>query len=73
MKKNEMIFGKYFGKIEDPRINRQRRHNLLDIIAIAICASIAGADGWTHVANFGKSKEAWLRTFLDLPNGVPFP
>jgi predicted transposase YbfD/YdcC len=71
MKENDGLFMQFFGEIEDPRMNRQRRHNLLDIIAIAICASIAGADGWTHVASFGRSKEAWLRTFLTLPNGIP--
>jgi len=52
-------------------MDRRRRHNLLDIIAIAICSAIAGADGWTDVASFGRSKEAWLRTFLELPGGIP--
>ena len=71
MKENDGLFMQCFGEIEDPRMNRQRRHNLFDIIAITMCASIAGADGWTRVASFGRSKEAWLRTFLTLPNGIP--
>jgi predicted transposase YbfD/YdcC len=65
------IFLRCFGSVEDPRVNRQRRHNLLDIIAIAVCGVIGGADGWVDVALFGRSKEAWLRTFLELPNGIP--
>ena len=61
----------YFEALEDPRIDRCKRHQLLDIITIAICAVICGADSWVYVEMFGKSKEAWFRTFLDLPNGVP--
>ena len=61
----------YFGGLEDPRIDRCKRHKLLDIIAIAICATICGADSWVHVELFGKSKEEWFRTFLELPNGIP--
>jgi predicted transposase YbfD/YdcC len=61
----------HFSQLHDPRLNRKKRHSLLDIIAITICAVIAGADGWTDIAQFGKAKEAWLRTFLKLPNGIP--
>ena len=60
-----------FAALDDPRIERCKRHRLLDIIAIAICAVICGADSWVHVEMFGKSKEEWLRSFLDLPNGIP--
>ena len=60
-----------FGELEDPRIERCKRHRLLDIITIAICAVICGADSWVYVEMFGKSKEDWFRTFLDLPNGIP--
>ena len=60
-----------FATLDDPRIERCKRHGLLDIIAIAICAVICGADSWVHVEMFGKSKEEWLRSFLDLPNGIP--
>ena len=61
----------YFKDLEDPRIERCKRHSLLDIITIAICAVICGADTWVHVAMFGRSKEEWFRTFLELPNGIP--
>ena len=61
----------YFEELEDPRIDRCKRHSLLDIITIAICAVICGADTWVHVAMFGRSKEEWFRTFLELPNGIP--
>ena len=55
----------------DPRIERSKRHKLLDIIAIAICATICGADSWVHIEMFGRSKEEWFRTFLELPGGIP--
>ena len=60
-----------FSALEDPRIDRCKRHQLLDIITIAICAVICGADSWVYVEMFGKSKEEWFRSFLDLPNGIP--
>ena len=60
-----------FGALEDPRIDRCKRHQLLDIIAIAICAVICGADSWVYVEMFCKSKEEWFCSFLDLPNGIP--
>ena len=58
-----------FASLEDPRIERSKRHKLLDIIAIAICATICGADSWVFVELFGRSKEEWFRTFLELPGG----
>ena len=56
--------------LEDPRIDRCKRHQLLDI-AIAICAVICGADSWVYVELFGKSKLEWFQTFLELPHGIP--
>ena len=50
---------------------RTRRHKLVDIIAIAICATICGADSWVHVDLFGRSKLEWFQTFLELPGGIP--
>lgn len=61
----------HFGTLRDPRLDRKKRHSLMDIIAVTICAVLAGADAWTQVELFGKSKEAWLRTFLKLPHGIP--
>lgn len=62
---------KHFGTIEDPRIERCKRHKLLDILVIAICASICGADSWGGVETFGQAKQAWFKLFLELPNGIP--
>jgi predicted transposase YbfD/YdcC len=61
----------HFGRLEDPRIDRTKLHELLDIIVIAICAVICGADDWTEVELFGNAKRNWLRTFLELSNGIP--
>ena len=52
-------------------MERTRRHHLLDIITIAICGVICGADSWVDIELFGKSKQAWLAKFLRLPNGIP--
>ncbi len=60
-----------FAELEDPRVERTRRHELLDIITIALCAVICGADSWVEIETFGHAKEAWLRTFLALPGGIP--
>jgi predicted transposase YbfD/YdcC len=61
----------HFADLEDFRIDRTRLHNLMDILVIAICAVIAGADGWLDIAAYGNAKYAWLKTFLELPNGIP--
>ena len=61
----------HFGELEDPRIERQKQHQLLDVIVIAICAVVCGANDWVAVETFGKAKEAWFRRFLALPNGIP--
>ncbi len=57
--------------LEDPREARKCRHKLIDLVVIAIAAVICGADDWVAVAAFGRAKEAWLRQFLELPNGIP--
>ena len=61
----------HFSDLEDPRIDRTKRHKLLDIVVIAICAVICGADGWVAVETFGNAKHDWLKQFLELPNGIP--
>ena len=61
----------YFADLEDFRIDRTRLHNLLDIVVIAICAVICGAEGWEDIARYGVAKHDWLKTFLLLPNGIP--
>ena len=60
-----------FAELKDPRMNRTRLHSLTDILTIAICAVICGADGWVQVEEFGDCKKKWFKTFLDLPNGIP--
>src|SRR3982751_4188124 len=61
----------HFRSLEDPRVERTRRHQLLDIVAIAICAVLCGADTWVDIAAFGHAKRDWLASFLALPNGIP--
>lgn len=61
----------YFGGMADPRRDHTRRHLLLDIIVIGICAVLSGADDFEAMAAYGVAKEEWLRKFLVLPNGIP--
>ena len=61
----------HFADLDDPRVERTRRHKLVDIIAIAICSTICGADSWAHMELFGKSKLEWFQSFLELPGGIP--
>jgi len=60
-----------FSHIDDPRSDSGKRHDLMEIISIAICAVICGAEGWSDVELFGRSKHEWLKRFLKLPNGIP--
>ena len=60
----------HFRGLPDPREDN-RRHLLIDIITIVICASICGAEKWDDIEAFGKAKEPWLRKFLELPHGIP--
>jgi predicted transposase YbfD/YdcC len=61
----------HFEELEDPRIERTRKHSLVDILCLSICAVIAGAEGWEDIEEFGLQKEAWLRRHLRLENGIP--
>ena len=61
----------YFHTIEGPRCGGKVEHRLRDILVIAVCSVIACADSWDDIALYGRSKLAWLRTFLELPNGIP--
>jgi len=58
-------------RVADPRINRRKRHKLVDILVIALCGFVAGCEGWVDVELFGISKRKWLEKFLELPNGIP--
>jgi len=61
----------YFAPLTDPRVARRRVHRLGELITIALCAVLCGADDWVAVETFGRAKEAWLRGFLTLPGGIP--
>src|SRR5882724_11261543 len=61
---------RFFSTLPDPRAHNVI-HKLHDILVIAVCAVICGADGWAEVEEFGRSKQPWFKTFLDLPGGVP--
>lgn len=66
-------FVEHFGALPDPRVDRTKRHCLLDLLVIALCAVLCGAEGWEDMEAFGRAKEPWLRERLGLalPNGIP--
>lgn len=61
----------HFSAIEDPRIDRTKLHQLIDIITITLCAVISGAESWNDIELFGQCKYDWFKSFLELPNGIP--
>jgi len=67
----DLSIPKYFARLMDPRRAHRRLHGLQDIIVIALCAVIAGAQDWQEIETFGRKRRAWLERFLDLPNGTP--
>lgn len=60
-----------FENLTDPRVERTRRHELFDLVVVALCGTIAGGDSWVDIERFGKERLAWLRTFLTLAEGIP--
>jgi predicted transposase YbfD/YdcC len=60
-----------FSALEDPRCGGKVEHRLIDILVIAVCAVIAGAESWEDIALYGRSKIDWLGKFLVLSNGIP--
>jgi hypothetical protein len=64
---------KHFGEVTNPRVDRTKDHKLVNIIAIAICAVICGAENWVDFEPYGNSKLTWLKTFLELPCAHPPP
>lgn len=62
---------KHFQHLQDPRVERTKDHSLVAIITMAILAVLSGADGFVAIETYGKAKQAWLETFLDLPHGIP--
>ena len=61
----------HFASLSDPRREQGRLHLLEEIIFVALCAILCGADSWLEIADYGESKSDWLKTFLTLPGGVP--
>ncbi len=61
----------HFATLTDPRRDHLQEHRLVDILTIALCGVICGADDWVAVETFGREKAAWLGTFLELPGGMP--
>lgn len=64
-------FLKHFDPITDPRIERCKKHDLLDILLLAICAVISGAEGWEDIEDFGHLKLNWLRRYRPFKAGIP--
>lgn len=69
--KPRLIINAHFASLPDPRTGNATQHELLDIVTVTICAILCGADSWTEVEVWGQAKQAWLKTFLELPNGIP--
>ena len=61
----------HFSAIKDPRLDRTKLHQLIDIITITLCAVISGAESWSDIELFGQCKYDWFKSFLELPNGIP--
>ena len=62
---------KYFAELRDPRVERNREHLLEEILLIAVAAILSGAESWNDIADYGRDKLEWLKTFLQLPGGIP--
>lgn len=61
----------HFSALEDPRIERTKRHSMTDILVLSICGFVCGIDTWVDLEEFAEIREDWFRTFLELPNGIP--
>jgi hypothetical protein len=64
-------FLEHFANLKDPRRERSKEHLLKDIRSIAILAVLSGADGWVAIEAYGNAKYEWLKSFLELRNGIP--
>ena len=61
----------HFSKLEDPRVDRNKKHELIDVIVLCVCAVLSGAEGWCDIEEFGRTKLGWLRRYVPLANGIP--
>jgi len=64
-------FVEFFRDLPDPRLDRRKRHDLVEMLVITLCAVLTGAESWIEIEQFGKVRLDWLRTFLKLENGIP--
>jgi predicted transposase YbfD/YdcC len=71
MHQPETTLVQYFGDIEDFRLDRNKKHQLVDIIVLAVCCTICGANGFVEIETVASAKIDWFQTFLKLPNGIP--
>jgi predicted transposase YbfD/YdcC len=69
--KKKACFVDFFADMPDPRLDRKKRHELMDIFVVALCGVLTGAETWTEIEQFGKVKLKWLRQFIRLKNGIP--
>ncbi len=70
-KKPSAALLEHFAILPDPRLERRRRHKLSDILVIAVCAVLCGAESFPAIEDFGREREEWLKHFLELPEGIP--
>ena len=61
----------HFSKLDDPRVVRNKKHELIDVIVLCVCAVVSGAEGWSDIEEFGRTKLQWLRRYVPLANGIP--
>lgn len=71
MTNGNVAIAAHFRGLRDPRVERTKKHLLLDIVVLAVCAVICGAEGWEEIEEFGRQKQAWLKRLLKLPHGIP--
>jgi predicted transposase YbfD/YdcC len=67
----DLSIPRFFARLQDPRRAHRRLHRLQDIVVIALCAVVAGAEDWQQIVTFGRKRLDWLRGFLELPHGIP--
>lgn len=61
----------HFQALPDPRVNRTKEHRLIDVLVIGVCTLLCGGEGFNDMEDFGRAKEDWFKTFLELPGGIP--
>ena len=65
------VFIECFSKVDDPRVERHKKHLLIDVIGLTLFAIMSGAQTFDEIEEFGLGHEEWLKKYLQLPNGIP--